>query len=243
MDYYYKHDLRGGLIKSIIKKTFSSEKPLEATTAAAQKALLQQIAAAVAPELNIKVTANYYQKFIGEFEIDCRSKFIANIQLVLQFNGAGILHLTPQYDAVFAPLSRAEDLLTLKKHILALIPAEDARCKAKKDAADHLELKNNKIKALKEAAIVAKIKELAEAEQVPYYIDTDFQSKVKLTIQLSRAERMEVDISYKNYQHVLQELQNAIRSVKELIAKSVPIKIKYSVQEVNCIYWTMPTKT
>ncbi len=103
-------------------------------------------------------------------------------------------------------------------------------------------IKEEKIKALKQAAIIAKIQELAQTEKVPFNIDDSFSYKVKLTVKLSDTHRMEVDILYSNYQNVLKQLQTAIQSIRDLLAKSVPIKVKCSAQEMRYISWTKPKK-
>ena len=243
MGYYYsKHDLRMSLVKDIIKKQFSVGQPVQATGAREQRVLLQQIASAEwAKPLKIEVSESYYDKRnIGKFDLKCDSKTVDDVGLRLEFDKTGALYLfRVHYEDALAPLSRAEDLLLLKTHVLAIVPSEEARYAQLHAESEKNVVKNKKIKTLKEAAIIGKIKELAQVEQVPYHVDTKFRSKIKLSIRLSNAELMEIDILFSNYQAVLQELQHTIRSMKELIAKSVPIKIKSSAQWTQ---WTMPKK-
>ncbi len=103
--------------------------------------------------------------------------------------------------------------------------------------------KEEKIKNLKENAILSCIKELAEEEEVGYWVDKDFVRKWKLYIRLSHSERMEVDIPLENYQNTLQNLQMAIHAIKELLAIGLSIKLKTSVYMNHRIKWANFTET
>lgn len=101
-------------------------------------------------------------------------------------------------------------------------------------------MKKNKIKTLKQTAMVAKIKELVELEKVPYIIEKNFVTKIKVIIQLSNALRLEVDVPYHNYQIVLQNLHETIVSIKALIEKGISPKVKSSAYENSRLEWTIP---
>lgn len=242
MSYYGKYDLRVSLIKGVIKKHFRQSEPLCATTQTAQKRLLNQIKDDLKDAIKIQVEESYYDKtHQGRFEIQLHSKAFDNVQFRLEFDKNGILNLeTRNSDMPLGPLSKIEDILVLKEELPKIVPAEAERYRLMEEKSAQNALKNEKIKALKQKAIFAKITELAKTENVHFKIDSSFSYKVKLTVRLSNTYRMEIDVLYSNYQIILQQLQIAIQSLKELLAKSVPIKVKCSAQEIRSIAWTAP---
>lgn len=242
MSYYGKYDLRVSLIKGVIKKHFHQSEPLCATTQMTQKRLLNQIKDDLKDEVKIQVDESYYSKtYQARFEIKLNSKAIDDVHFRLEFDKNGILNLeTRNSDTPLSPLSKIEDILALKQELPKIVPAEEERYRLMDEKNEQKAIKDEKIKALKHKAIFAKITELAKTEKVHFKIDSSFSYKVKLTVRLSNTYRMEVDVLYSNYQIILQQLQIAIQSLKELLAKSVPIKVKCSAQEIRSISWTAP---
>lgn len=241
MSYYGKYDLRVSLIKGVIKKHFHQGEPLCATTPTAQKRLLNQIKDDLKEHLKIKVEESYYGKTtVAQFDIKLNSTDIDDVKFSLEFDQNGILNLIRYYGATLTPLSKIEDILALKQELPKIVPAEEERYRLMDEKNEQKAIKDEKIKTLKLKAIFAKITELAKTEKVHFKIDSSFSYKVKLTVRLSNTYRMEVDVLYSNYQIILQQLQIAIQSLKELLAKSVPIKVKCSAQEIRSISWTAP---
>jgi len=90
------------------------------------------------------------------------------------------------------------------------------------------EIKRQKIKGIKRNAILATLNQIATEQGFEYMIES-YVSKVKIYIRLSKNDFMEIDVPYKNFQDVLQQVTNAYKAVKDLKDKNIPIKIKYSI--------------
>ncbi len=85
--------------------------------------------------------------------------------------------------------------------------------------------KHEKIKELKHRAITAKIKELAAEENLTYGLEV-YSTMVKFLIKLSDTEMFEINIPYKNFQSVLQNIKTAVAALFDLREKGITIKHK-----------------
>ncbi len=85
--------------------------------------------------------------------------------------------------------------------------------------------KHEKIKDIKHGAITAKIKELAAEENLTYALEV-YVTKIKFLIKLSDSEMFEIDIPYKHFQEVLQNIKSAIAALFDLRGKNITIKHK-----------------
>jgi hypothetical protein len=101
-------------------------------------------------------------------------------------------------------------------------------------------LKRDKIKDLKKKAIIAKVLELTQLENVPYIIDDSFTTKIVIFIRLSETVRLEVNVPYNNYQIVLQNTQAAIQAVREFADKGIAINVRTSGATTPFYKWQKP---
>ena len=115
-----------------------------------------------------------------------------------------------------------ETLLNLVK--TERIKADKAEEKRKETAKRNWK-KHEKIKELKYRAITAKIKELAAEENLTYALEV-YSTKVKFLIKLSEGEMFEIDIPYKHFQSVLQNIKTAVAALFDLREKGINIKHK-----------------
>ncbi|MCP4154254.1 MAG: hypothetical protein GY757_41400 [bacterium] len=83
--------------------------------------------------------------------------------------------------------------------------------------------KHQKIRELKYRTISAKIKELAEEKNLTYAL-VDYHTKVKFFIRLTDTELFEIDIPYKHFQTVLQNIKTAVTALFQLREKGITIK-------------------
>jgi hypothetical protein len=84
---------------------------------------------------------------------------------------------------------------------------------------------------IKKIAIVAKVKEIAQSEHIPYCLDDDFKTKVKVLLRLSETNHIEMDIPVGVYQKTLKNLQTTLEAVKHLSERTIALKIKSSLDD------------
>ncbi len=225
------------VIKKLIKKVFQNTQPLEATTPARQESLLKQFKEE-APLLSIKKNTYSGKTYLyAEFYITLSSEYVNNLTFYLKFKN-NQLYLTHREfdDQTLAYPAEGSELIALAAAIREAVVLEDKLY----EQLEYASIKKDKIKTLKQTVILAKIKELVELEKVPYIVQKNFTTKIKIIIRLSADLRMEVDVPYHNYQIVLQNLHETILSIKALIEKGISPKIKSSVYENSRLKWTIP---
>ncbi len=237
MSHHSKHDLTAAIVKAQATKSFSGEKPLRADTEQKQLTLLAQCKHQLMklPQLRPEQNTWYDSRGNLDFHVVLDARHISDVHIRLQFDKKGRLCLTKRYHGTdLAKVSNMEEIAAFADALRKASIAEDRRYE--KLAFDAV--KKEKIKSLKEQAIVAKIRELCAAEQVSYILETGYLHKMKLLVRLSDAERMEVDIPFASYQNILQNLQTAIQSFRELLAKNVVIKVKSNPYLTPRFHWT-----
>ncbi len=87
------------------------------------------------------------------------------------------------------------------------------------------QIKRKKIKALKHKAIIAKIHEIAKEEKLAFYV-IEYVTKIKLAISLDDSEKLEIDIPYRQFQEILQNLRVMIKTVKEFYDLGITLKMQ-----------------
>lgn len=168
-----------------------------------------------------EIQTDYRKKPYMYVSIYLHSPRLYEEKYVLAFDSQGYLELQ-YYTDMYVKLNDDTDIWVTYRDALkkAAKLSDDRQVVLRAEA-----VKRDKIRDLKKAAINAKIKEIAVAENVTYNIDDIYVSKLKLIVRFND-KRMEMDIPYKNYQDILQNLQIAIRSIKDLIDKGVSVKLK-----------------
>ncbi|MEK7255197.1 MAG: hypothetical protein AAB316_10665, partial [Bacteroidota bacterium] len=211
-------------------------KPRSAQTEKERERLLEQLKKELKsfPHFRIEPRSwSYHSKDVLEFEIQLGAKLVADVDLILSFDKAGCLWLGSWRNRQMAQVSAVAEIEAYAEALRKASIPEDRRM-------EKLELeavKREKVKSLKQKAIFAKIKSLCEDEKVDYLIEQGYRNKIKLFVRLSRAERMEVDIYFGSYQNILQNLQSAIQSLRELMKKGVFLKVKSSVYVNQDLNW------
>ncbi|OQY56285.1 MAG: hypothetical protein DRR08_02505 [Candidatus Parabeggiatoa sp. nov. 2] len=81
--------------------------------------------------------------------------------------------------------------------------------------------KKQKVKVLKHKAIIAKINQIAKEENIRKYV-----KKVKFIIYLAKAEEMEIDIPYDQFQDTLKNLCVTVQTIRELRDSGVSFQIR-----------------
>lgn len=113
--------------------------------------------------------------------------------------------------------------------LLNLVKSErekaDKADKKRKETTQRNWKKHEKIKDLKYRAITAKIKELAAEENLTYALEV-YSTMVKFLIKLSDSEMFEINIPYKHFQSVLQNIKTAVTALFDLREKGINIKHK-----------------
>lgn len=111
--------------------------------------------------------------------------------------------------------------------LLDLVKSEQVKAdkadKERKETSQRNQKKHEKIKDLKYGAITAKIKELAAEKNLTYALEV-YHTKVKFFIKLSASEMFEIDIPYKHFQSVLQNIKTAVAALFDLRGKGITIK-------------------
>jgi len=85
--------------------------------------------------------------------------------------------------------------------------------------------KREKVKHLKAQAMTAQIKQLANAEQFDFYIESS-AAKLKLVIRLSAHDHVHIVIPFKRFQDAMPKLGEAIRAVQEQYASGIRLQVK-----------------
>ena len=113
--------------------------------------------------------------------------------------------------------------------LLNLVKSEQVKAdkadKKRKETAQRNWKKHEKIKDLKNTAITAKIKALAAEENLTYALEV-YSTMVKFLIKLSETEMFEINIPYKHFQSVLQNIKTAVAALFDLREKGISIKHK-----------------
>jgi hypothetical protein len=120
------------------------------------------------------------------------------------------------------------------ERLLNLVKSENEKAdkadKKRKKTAQRNWKKHEKIKDLKNTAILTKIKELAAEEKLTYALE-EYSTKVKFLIKLSETEMFEISIPYKNFQSVLRNIKTAVTALFDLREKGINIKHKRYTRE------------
>ena len=214
------HQIPEDTIISIVKKVFKSNTSLTATTAEEQEQLLFQFQKNLGKTMSLSIEKKLGESWKSEFYINSSSSYVLSVHFALRFNSANTLCLYHYYTEL-KPVGTVAELLELKTEIQAVIASEAERYAKLAEE----KVKRRKIKALKKTAIVTRLTEFANAEQWTYYIDADFDAKVKLFLKLSETDRIEIDIPFGNFQNTLQNLPTTIQAIKHLSARDVSLKI------------------
>jgi len=99
--------------------------------------------------------------------------------------------------------------------------------------------KKNKLKKLKEEAVLSHVKSLCKKLKLQYNIER-YHLKMKLSLRLDNKYMIEIDIPYNKFQDILQDLEFAIMSAITLYNQGLFIKI--SNNKHGDYFWHSPDK-
>ncbi len=102
---------------------------------------------------------------------------------------------------------------------------------------DKRQIKAKKVKDLKAAAIMARIREVAAADEFDYYYELQ-STKVKLVARIEDTGFVEIDIPFGQFQEKLQRIRDCIRLAREIGDLNVVRSIKYKGVQRDKWEWT-----
>jgi hypothetical protein len=229
--------------KAICRKIFTGQPALifHAETEAEQVDVLQKIIQAFQKNQDIRCGEIVIQPHYGvrlKIELAYLLSFSQTVDCRFHFDKNNDLSVTidKEYHHLHYHLQHTNQVIELqnafqKAAILANKRVEELKANG---------LKRDKIKDLKKKAIIAKVLELTQLENVPYIIDDSFTTKIVVFIRLSETVRLEVTVPYNNYQIVLQNTQAAIQAVREFADKGIAINIRTSGATTPFYKWQKP---
>jgi len=217
-------------VEKLLKKNLSKIEPLVETNIATQLEMTKTLSEKITSTPDYKSDGKYfYEQYDNKgkvpyikFQIISKVKEVNDVTLKILFNKKSELIITnASTDFYFRTL---EDLSSLtmafdKEYQLAAVRYAESQ--------NNL-IKRGKIKELKTKAIMAKIHEIAIEEGFEYLIESNFRTKIKLNIRVSKSDYMEINIPYTNFQEVLQSVKDVYYSIKSLFDNGISVKIRYS---------------
>ncbi|MEN8218340.1 MAG: hypothetical protein ABFS56_18620 [Pseudomonadota bacterium] len=99
------------------------------------------------------------------------------------------------------------------------------RLKQEYDNKNARQLKKEKIKKLKQLAIIGNIKKIAKEDKFDFST-REYATKLKLIVQIESGKIIEVDIPYSQFQDTLKELRSLIQTVRELQKSGITFRLK-----------------
>ncbi len=115
-------------------------------------------------------------------------------------------------------LTFIQSLNKKREDLEKMVEAREQKKKEKK-------LKKAKVKSLKNKAIIAKIEEIAREDKFEFIIN-EMSTKVRLTLKLTKSQKLDIDIPYKDFQNVLQQVRFAIKTILGLRENGVFLQIR-----------------
>jgi hypothetical protein len=216
---------RGYLKRGASKEAYdqSKERQERAVAIKQQQDILKDFKTKLAAIEGIKtesISKNYMGKPCLDLTIELPSKRLSRARYTLQFDKEGYLELE-YYSDMRGYIQNTDVFVTLREALYTAARISDERFEiAKRDAP-----KKEKLKNLKKAAIVAKLKDIAETENVKFAIDDIFATKVRFFAFFGNTS-VEMNVPLKDFQNSIRYVQLAVRSIKELIENGISIKVK-----------------
>ena len=108
---------------------------------------------------------------------------------------------------------------------------------AEAEKRENKQLKAKKVKDLKVTAIMARIREIALADEFDYHYQL-MSTKIKLVVRIEKNGFVEIDIPFGQFQGTLQRIRDCIRLAREIGNLKVARNIKYKGVQRDNWNWT-----
>ena len=235
--------LHNRTLTKILREQFKGETPIVKSDLLEQNELIAAIKNKLSTMDGFQLLEEvYYPRYEREykkacfFKIPSSSKYYSHQEFILKFNELNVFTIEANYKKVNSPVYDLEQIYTLtdkmkseyKRLDINYVRMQKAKPKyeaAQRKRQENNSLKRQKIKSLKDRAILAKISQIAKEDKFEFCLK-EYTTKIKLLVRLTNIEQMEIDIPYKQFQEALQNLRVTIKTIQELRHSGIAFKIR-----------------
>jgi len=225
------------ILRSVFKSCSDTTYPTESEQIKKLEALYRELKTKLASFKKLKIEKLYKknQSYFNSHKIAIEINYQPRYDFFFTYRQYDTLTILFKDNQLYVEAGYGEAPLINTDQVVAYFHEVDK----KRDQVYKNKSKKNKVKKLKEEAVLSHVKGLCKKLKLQYNIEA-FHLKMKLSLRLDDKYMIEIDIPYNKFQEILQELEFAIKSAITLYNHGLILKISSNRQ--GDYFWHSPDK-